>query len=615
MVFKRRLLNLGQSSHCGVYHGTVYRLSISGLTETRRFGDDSGGSYTIHVYIHCLRRTVICETTKKMSKLTTFFDSKQVEDDFETTEVSSTEGEIKFDGVFTGSGDHKNPFADPKVAEKFRQLYEDSKYESRHQFDPEFEWTDEEERRVKRKLEWRVAGWACIMFMSLQIDRSNLGQAVADNLLDDLNLTTKEFNYGNMLFLLSFMSAEIPSQLISKRFGPDRWIPTQICLWSIVAMCQGALSGRTSFYITRCLIGILEGGFIPDLVLWLSYFYTSKELPIRLSFFWTGLYLVNVLTSLLAFGLLRIHAGGLSGWRWLFIIEGLITLCIGALSFFRMPASAVSTKKWFRPKGWFTEREEKIVVNRILRDDPYKGDFHNRQAITPLTLLKCLSDYYMWPIYAIGLLVYIGESPVGTYQTLTLRHLGFSPFNTNLLTIPASVLKMILLLSFTYISEKLNERALIGIIEPLWVMVLLIALRFYPESGTNVWTTYVILVLLLGSPYIHAVVVSWASRNSNTVAQRTISAAMYNMCVQAGGVAATQIYRADDAPLYHRGNVQLIAISAASIVLLILTKVFYVTINRRRARVWKAMSKEEREDYLENSTDVGSRRLDFRFAH
>ena len=60
-------------------------------------------------------------------------------------------------------------------------------------------------------------------------------------------------------------------------------------------------------------------------------------------------------------------------YRWLFLIEGLITLLVGLASFFKMPASAVDTKKWFRPKGWFTNREVRIVVNRVLRDDPSKG--------------------------------------------------------------------------------------------------------------------------------------------------------------------------------------------------------------------------------------------------
>jgi MFS family permease len=127
---------------------------------------------------------------------------------------------------------------------------------------------------------------------------------------------------GQTLFKLSFMAAEVPSQLISKKLGPDRWIPIQMMLWSVVAAAQAALSGRSSFYLCRCLIGVLEGGFIPDLVLWLSYFYTSTELPVRLSFFWTALNLTTILASLLAFGIFHLdNAHGLEGWRWLFLIE------------------------------------------------------------------------------------------------------------------------------------------------------------------------------------------------------------------------------------------------------------------------------------------------------
>lgn len=111
----------------------------------------------------------------------------------------------------------------------------------------------------------------------------------------------------------------------------------------------------------------------------------------------TDVAITTIITSLLAFALLRLRGvHGWAGWRWLFLIEGAITLCIGLASFFMMPASAVQTKTWFRPKGWFTDREISIVVNRVLRDDPSKGDMHNREAITFRRLFSALSDYDLW---------------------------------------------------------------------------------------------------------------------------------------------------------------------------------------------------------------------------
>lgn len=84
----------------------------------------------------------------------------------------------------------KNPFLDPDVAAYWKGVYENASYECRHVFDPTFTWSAEEERALVRKLDWRVCLWACVMFFGLQVDRGNLVQAVSDNLLPELGLTS-----------------------------------------------------------------------------------------------------------------------------------------------------------------------------------------------------------------------------------------------------------------------------------------------------------------------------------------------------------------------------------------------------------------------------------------
>jgi hypothetical protein len=113
----------------------------------------------------------------------------------------------------------------------------------------------------------------------------------------------------------------------------------------------------------------------------------------------------------------------------------------------------------------------------------------------------------------------------------------------------------------------------------------------------------------------HPIQVAWNSRNSNAVRLRTVSAACYNMFVQAGGVIASSIYHPGDAPLYHTGNTQLLAILIMNIVLYILTKFYYLWRNRSRAAKWAAMSEDQRLEYLATTKDQGNKRLDFRFEH
>ncbi|KJR87768.1 uncharacterized protein SPSK_07125 [Sporothrix schenckii 1099-18] len=544
-------------------------------------------------------------------------------------------------------------FDDPKLAIEYRPRAD---WENIHRFDPSVRWTWREEKALVRKIDLRIFVFTCVAFMALEIDRANLSQALTNNFLTDLHLTTNDYNLGNSVFSLSFMCAEIPSQLISKwyvgaagevhvhvtfvfisnatpntnRMGPDRWIPLQMILWSIVAASQYKLSGRTSFLVTRSLLAILQGGFIPDshdtvltatqqqqMNLFMSYFYTSAELPVRLSIWWTAETSAIVLGSFMAFGILHIDGvRGVEGWRWLFLIEGLITLAVGVSAFYFMPPSPTQTRGFPRgKKGWFTEREEYIIINRAIRDDPSKGTMHNRQAITPRLLLKALSDYHLWPVYMIGLCFQMPMGPPSQYLTLSLKGLGFSTFQTNLLVIPSNVLKMITLLTVTRFAGWSHKLAFNGIIGQVWALPCLVALYATNTTTESRWIVFAIVTVLLGYPSNHSVQVGWVSRNANTVRSRTVSTAAYNMTVQACSVIYSNIYRSDDAPRYRRGNRNLIIICISNICLYLLVNFYYKWENNRRDKIWNAWTPAEREHYIKTTKDEGNKRLDFRFEY
>ena len=281
---------------------------------------------------------------------------------------------------------------------------------------------------------------------------------------------------------------------------------------------------------------------IPDTVLFLSYWYTSKELPLRLSCFWITYETTYIISALLAYGFLHIKLDpNFGSWRYLFAFDGLITGVIGIFAAFYMPASPTQTAGFFRgKKGWFNEREEKIMVNRILRDDPSKGTMHNRQAISFKLFLETLWDYDMWPIYALGLVWLIPNHPASSYITLQLRSLGFSTFQTNLLTIPAYVIFIINLAIFTWLSERINQRFLLGVVAEIWNLAFLFPLEFLPADA-NPWIRYVMLIFLIGSPYLHAAVVAMTSRNAGSVRTRTVASALYNMMCQLSNIASNNV--------------------------------------------------------------------------
>ena len=159
-----------------------------------------------------------------------------------------------------------------------------------------------------------------------------------------------------------------------------------------------------------------------------------------------------------------------------------------------------------------------VMVNRVLRDDPSKGDMHNRYAISTSSYLQvltiicrqglsftafrdCICDYHLWPVYLLGLSWLLPTVPMNAYLTLVLRDAGYGTFHTNLLTIPAYVIFILNLLFWCWLTEKLNERFLLCTVSQFWVLPLLIALETLPTTRSP-WATWILSVLIYAMPYV-----------------------------------------------------------------------------------------------------------------
>lgn len=508
-------------------------------------------------------------------------------------------------------------FQDPLEVKRWSEVYRTANYEGFPRFDPEFVWTKKEEKSVLRRTELRVCFLAFVLFVALDIDRFNLANATAGTILKDLKLNTDDYNLGSTINLVCFLAAELPSQLISKKIGPDRWIPMQLVMWSLVATFQSFMTNKAGFLVCRGLLGALQGGFIPDIVLWMSYFYTNPEMTTRLAYFYVANPLTQAFASLLSYGIFFLHGhAGWAGWRWVFMIEGLITLVVGVASFFLMPPSVVQTKTWFRPNGWYSERDEKILVNRVLRDDPTKGDMHNREALSLKMIWQSITDYDLWPVYACRIISDVVGAPVSKYQAILYRSQGFSTLKTNLLMIPPQILSIITLLSTLHLQSWTRQFSFIYMLTPLWWVPILAAMRWWPGFLHNVWGSYALIFIGLGYPADPAISVAWVSANSASVRTRTVSGALVNISGQLGNIIGANVFRKDDAPRYQRGVSQLFAVAIAATTVPLLSKVYYIYRNNWKKNKWASMSLDEQGEYLENKRwKEGNKRLDFKFEH
>lgn len=333
----------------------------------------------------------------------------------------------------------------------------------------------------------------------MQLDRGNMANALTDNFMEDLNIDLNTVTLGSTIFTSFFCVFEIPSNIVIRRAGPQRWIPFLMVCWGLATAAQFFLKDRLTFLVCRALVGMFEAGYIPGIAIYLTSYYKRHEMATRLSIFWCTLAVANAVAGVLSFGILHMRGvAGKAGWSWLFLFEGLTTVLIGSLSFFILPEGPTTTRGGFRFNGYLSDRQEQIAITRLIRDDPTKSE--TSKGVVPLKqLVGALTSPKIWPNILIGFFGLLPFNPLTILSPLIIKNLnlGVAPLVSNLLVIPGYVISLLIMTFVSWSSDKHNERALHGAVASTYYAICLLTLAVLPEDASK-FSLYFALIFAMG---------------------------------------------------------------------------------------------------------------------
>ncbi|KAI7860293.1 major facilitator superfamily domain-containing protein [Circinella umbellata] len=531
-------------------------------------------------------------------------DIKKKEDTLFKEELSSDEGSST-----DGGNNHTTVPGKKKDASTFSVI--SSTYDV-HGYEPDLEWEEHEEAKVRRKIDVYLMPFLLLMAFVLNMDRTNHSNAISDHLNVDLGFSLDGVNNAILAYSILFTIFTLPSNFIAKKIGAYRWIPIMMSLWAVITWAHVLIHNYAGYMTVRVLIAITEAGFIPATLNYMTTWYKTKELATRLAFFWGIQSVASAVSGLISFGIFRLRGvGGLFGWQWLFLIDGIFTHIVAIVAFLYLPKNPGSTSGLIRGKsGWFTEKEAKIAVTRVIRDDLTKTN--QDVPITWEDVKLALKDTKLWTHLVTTFVGMMTHTPISTYLPSIIRDGGFAVTTANLLTMPSYLGGLAFSIMIAYSSDRYGEVALHALIGNIWQMVGYIALRVIPLNAGR-WQLFAAATITASSPSWHGMHIAYMSSNMAPAGKRAIALGAIIGAANLDGVPGSQIYRADDAPRYPTGNLICIVLNIVAIFLFISQRVRYTLTNKYREKEWNSMSDADKEIYNKTTKHKGNDRLDYRF--
>jgi ACS family tartrate transporter-like MFS transporter len=251
---------------------------------------------------------------------------------------------------------------------------------------------DDAGRTALRKASWRLLPLIGLGYGIAYMDRVNISFASLQ-MNEDLHFSATVYGLGGGLFFLSYAFLEVPSNLLLVRFGARRWIARIMLTWGLLAAGMMFVRTPAQFYAMRFLLGGAEAGFFPGVLFYLTQWFPTEHRGRAVSRFYVALPLSSVVMGAIAGSLLTLHGQfGLSGWQWLFLVEGIPAILLSAIVFFALPDSPATA-------AWLTDSERAWIQKRLAADRDALG------AVEDHRLARALLDPRVWQLGICNVLI------------------------------------------------------------------------------------------------------------------------------------------------------------------------------------------------------------------
>ncbi|KAF7536161.1 hypothetical protein G7054_g4769 [Neopestalotiopsis clavispora] len=452
----------------------------------------------------------------------------------------------------------------------------------------ETEFSPEEQRRIIRRVDRRLVVTVGVMYCISLMDRTNLSAAVIAGMAKELELVGNKYSIVTLVFFVTYIVFQPPSTVIIRLVGPRIHLAVITLLWGAVMIGFGFVKNFETLAALRCVLGILEAGFFPSCVYLLSTWYTRYEVGKRYSLFYVIGCVASGFSGILAFGLMQMNGlADLTGWRWIFIIEGVLTCLIAVASYWLLVDFPDSKRKLWK---FLDDNERAWIVKKINAD---RGD-----AETPkFQLGKFLKAGLDWKIWCYALIFFNTTTvtyALAYFMPIILNtNLGFSVGASQCLVAPPYAFAGFVMFGTGWLGDKYRVRGPIILANMVLCLIGIPIMGWHPNPSVRYFGVFLVTA---GANSNVPAALAYQANNIRGQWKRAFCSATFVGFGGIGGIAGSLVFRSQDAATgYKPGLYAAIACACLSIILVLIVDTKFYFDNRAADRGEKELEHDEDE--------------------